>query len=120
MGANLAQKIADDVKGLVSERVLPFDIILKTIVLAQGALWKHRVFRGGSSHSHRRSMPAGAAAARPRHPRKRPLNRNRDYQCCEVNATQRMHNDAAVEKVDMHMIITTETVMGRLQLVEKR
>ncbi|KAH9886219.1 hypothetical protein C8Q73DRAFT_283533 [Cubamyces lactineus] len=63
MGANLAQKIADDFKGLVSERVLPFDIILKTIVLAQGALWKHRVFRGGSSHSHRRSMPAGAAAA---------------------------------------------------------
>ncbi|KAI0330016.1 hypothetical protein GY45DRAFT_1371115 [Cubamyces sp. BRFM 1775] len=63
MGANLAQKIADDFKGLVSERVLPFDIILKTIVLAQGALWKHRVFRGGSSHSHRRSVPAGAAAA---------------------------------------------------------
>ncbi|KAL7284547.1 hypothetical protein ACG7TL_001839 [Trametes sanguinea] len=59
----LAKKVADDFKALVSERVLPSDIITNTIILAQGALWKHRMFRNSSSNGHRKSGPAGASAA---------------------------------------------------------
>ncbi|KAI0672500.1 hypothetical protein C8Q78DRAFT_755992 [Trametes maxima] len=59
----LSQKIADDFKALVSERVLPLDIILKAVVLAQGALCKHRMFRGSSSNGHKKSIPAAASAA---------------------------------------------------------
>ncbi|KAI0640404.1 hypothetical protein C8Q79DRAFT_1004246 [Trametes meyenii] len=60
---NLSQKIADDFKGLVLERVLPLEIILKAVVLAQGALCKHRMFRNSTSNGHRKSVPAKASAA---------------------------------------------------------
>ncbi|CDO71518.1 hypothetical protein BN946_scf184910.g17 [Trametes cinnabarina] len=60
---NLAQKVAEDFKSLVSDRVLPSDIISNVVVLAQGALWKHRMFRNPSSNGHRRNMHAGAATA---------------------------------------------------------
>ncbi|KAI0364993.1 hypothetical protein BV20DRAFT_1056743 [Pilatotrama ljubarskyi] len=60
---NLPQKIAEEFKALVSERVLPPDTILKTLVLAQGALWKHRMFRNSSGGGHRRNTPAAASAA---------------------------------------------------------
>ncbi|KAI0634007.1 hypothetical protein C8Q77DRAFT_1055468 [Trametes polyzona] len=60
---NLPQKIADEFRALVSDRVLPHDIILTVIVLAQGALWKHRMFRNSGAGAHKRSMSATAAAA---------------------------------------------------------
>ncbi|OJT10040.1 Protein SMG7 [Trametes pubescens] len=59
---NLSQKIAEEFKALVSDRVLPHDIIMTAIILAQGALWKHRMFRNSSSGSHRRSIPAAVTA----------------------------------------------------------
>jgi hypothetical protein len=36
---------SDEFFGLVSERCLPIDMISQAIVLSQGALWKHRMFR---------------------------------------------------------------------------
>ncbi|KAI9068647.1 hypothetical protein FKP32DRAFT_1663640 [Trametes sanguinea] len=60
---HLARKVAEDFKALVSERVLPSDIISNAIVLAQGALWKHRMFRNSPSNGHRKSGPAGASVA---------------------------------------------------------
>ncbi|KAI8972435.1 hypothetical protein BD414DRAFT_540319 [Trametes punicea] len=59
---NHSQKLADDFRALVSDRVLPYDVILKTIVLAQGALWKHRMFRSSSSNGHRKSSSASVSA----------------------------------------------------------
>ena len=60
---HLAQKLADDFRSLVTERVLPLDIILKTVVLAQGALWKHRMFRIASTNGHRKGpSPASSTA----------------------------------------------------------
>ncbi|KAF8895874.1 hypothetical protein CPB84DRAFT_1815932 [Gymnopilus junonius] len=43
---------------LVSERHLSVDMISNTIVLSQGALWKHRMIRDNSSTSHRRAESA--------------------------------------------------------------
>ncbi|KAI0357871.1 hypothetical protein OH77DRAFT_1308904 [Trametes cingulata] len=60
---NLPQKVAEEFKALVSDRVLPADTILKALILAQGALWKHRMFRNSSGGGHRRNMPAAASAA---------------------------------------------------------
>ncbi|KAI0693694.1 hypothetical protein C8T65DRAFT_720824 [Cerioporus squamosus] len=60
---NLAQKLADDFKSLVTERVLPLDIILKTIVLAQGALWKHRMFRTAPANGHKKGPHPAVSTA---------------------------------------------------------
>ncbi|KAI0753221.1 hypothetical protein C8Q80DRAFT_1267638 [Daedaleopsis nitida] len=60
---NLAPKLAEDFRSLISERVLPLDIILKTVVLAQGALWKHRMFRTATTNGHKKGpSPASSAA----------------------------------------------------------
>ena len=60
---DLPQKLADDFKSLISDRVLPLDIILKVIVLAQGALWKHRMFRTSSANGHKKGSSAMSSAA---------------------------------------------------------
>ena len=59
---NLAQKLAEDLKSLVTERVLPQDIILKTVVLGQGALWKHRMFRNAPVNGHKKGPPPAQSA----------------------------------------------------------
>lgn len=43
-----AERTQEDFAGLVSDRVLPLDLINKVIVLVQGALWKHRMIRDSS------------------------------------------------------------------------
>ncbi|OBZ66360.1 hypothetical protein A0H81_13586 [Grifola frondosa] len=53
----LSQKVVDDFRSLVSERILPIDTISKVIVLVQGALYKHRVYR----HSRGASLVPAAA-----------------------------------------------------------
>jgi hypothetical protein len=40
-----AQKMREDFVRLVTERILPTDLISKVMVLTQGALWKHRMIR---------------------------------------------------------------------------
>ncbi|KAI0768280.1 hypothetical protein BD413DRAFT_634063 [Trametes elegans] len=60
---NLAQKVAEDFRALVSERVLPLDIILRVVVLSQGALWKHRMFRNSSGGGQKKNTSASSAAA---------------------------------------------------------
>ena len=47
----------------MTDRVLPLDIILKTIVLAQGALWKHRMFRTTSANGHKKGPSPALSAA---------------------------------------------------------
>ncbi|KIK96184.1 hypothetical protein PAXRUDRAFT_325992 [Paxillus rubicundulus Ve08.2h10] len=47
--------IAKDFMGLVSERILPIEMVSKVVVLAQGALWKHHMIRDSSPPSNRRS-----------------------------------------------------------------
>ena len=47
------EKIAQDFYFLVSGRHLSIDMILNTIVLAQGALWKHRMIRDPTQHRNR-------------------------------------------------------------------
>ncbi|KAF8960934.1 hypothetical protein BDZ97DRAFT_1760391 [Flammula alnicola] len=49
------EKVANEFYALVSERHLPIDMISNTIVLSQGALWKHRMIRDTSSTSHSRN-----------------------------------------------------------------
>ncbi|EED79786.1 predicted protein [Postia placenta Mad-698-R] len=51
----VSQQVTDDFKGLVSDRVLPAEMISKVIIMAQGALWRYRSTRQSSSSSHRRS-----------------------------------------------------------------
>lgn len=63
LSPHLAQKLADEFKSLITERVLPLDIILKTVVLAHGALWKHRMFRLSSSNGHKKGPLLAASAA---------------------------------------------------------
>lgn len=50
-----ADGVAKDFQGLVSERILPIEIVSKVVVLSQGALWKHRMIRDTSPPSNRRS-----------------------------------------------------------------
>jgi hypothetical protein len=50
-----AADVVNDFGALVSERVLPMDILTKVIVLSEGALWKHRMIRDTSPPSNRRS-----------------------------------------------------------------
>lgn len=41
----LASRVAQSFKSLVSERALPTEMVTRVVVLAQGALWKHRMLR---------------------------------------------------------------------------
>ena len=41
--------VLSDFSALMSERALPIDIISKVVILAQGALWKHRTIRDSST-----------------------------------------------------------------------
>uniref|UniRef100_A0A8H7XU36 Protein SMG7 n=1 Tax=Psilocybe cubensis TaxID=181762 RepID=A0A8H7XU36_PSICU len=52
------EKVFHDFYALVSERHLPIDLISNTIVLSQGALWKHRMIRDTPSTSHRKTDAA--------------------------------------------------------------
>ncbi|TCD68658.1 hypothetical protein EIP91_010179 [Steccherinum ochraceum] len=55
---NMAGKILQDFEILVSERVLPLDMISKVIVLSQGALWKHRMVRQPSNGDKKARSPS--------------------------------------------------------------
>lgn len=50
-----ADDVAKDFRSLVSERILPIEIVSKVVVLSQGALWKHCMIRDTSPPSNRRS-----------------------------------------------------------------
>jgi protein SMG7 len=50
-----ADDVAKDFQSLVSERILPIEIVSKVVVLSQGVLWKHRMIRDTSPPSNRRS-----------------------------------------------------------------
>ncbi|KAI1790092.1 hypothetical protein LXA43DRAFT_1150285 [Ganoderma leucocontextum] len=60
---NLANRLAEDFRSLISERVLPLDIVLKTVILAQGALWKHRVFRTAPTNGHKKGPSPATSSA---------------------------------------------------------
>lgn len=51
----LAEKVAVEYEKLVTELVIPADIISKVIILSQGALWKHRMIRQPSERVKLRS-----------------------------------------------------------------
>lgn len=63
LSPNLANRLAEDFRSLVSERVLPMDIILKAVVLAQGALWKHRMFRSAPTNGHKKGLSPATSSA---------------------------------------------------------
>lgn len=52
------EKVCSDFYLLVSERHLPIDMISSTIVLSQGALWKHRMIRDNAANTRDDSSPA--------------------------------------------------------------
>jgi protein SMG7 len=59
-----SEKVFSDFYSLVSDRHLPIDMISSSIVLSQGALWKHRMIRdNAATHHHTRDesspVPAG-------------------------------------------------------------
>ena len=58
-----SQKVFGDFYSLVSDRHLPIDMISSSIVLSQGALWKHRMIRDNAATHHTRDdsspVPAG-------------------------------------------------------------
>jgi protein SMG7 len=57
-----AQRLREDFASLVSERHLTIDLISKTVVLSQGALWKHRMIRDpGASRKAEKSPPPVSA-----------------------------------------------------------
>ena len=58
-----SEKVCSDFYSLVSDRHLPIDMISNSIVLSQGALWKHRMIRDNAATHHTRDdsshVPAG-------------------------------------------------------------
>ena len=58
-----SEKVFSDFYSLVSDRHLPIDMISSSIVLSQGALWKHRMIRDNAATHHARDdsspVPAG-------------------------------------------------------------
>lgn len=60
-----SEKVSNDFYSLVSGRHLPIDMISSSIVLSQGALWKHRMIRDNSVTHHARdddsSIPTGTS-----------------------------------------------------------
>ena len=62
---NHSQKVIEDFASVVSERILPVDMVTKVVILAQGALWRHRMTRNPSSggNNARRAALAVSAAA---------------------------------------------------------
>ena len=58
-----SEKVSSDFYSLVSERHLPIDMISSSIVLSEGALWKHRMIRDNTATHHTRDdsspIPAG-------------------------------------------------------------
>lgn len=63
--AALLEKVTAEFKGLVADRVIPPDMIWKVVIMAQGALWRHRSTRhsmsGSRSSSHK--VPSAASGA---------------------------------------------------------
>ena len=54
-----SEKVYNDFYSLVSDRHLPIDMITSSIVLSQGALWKHRMIRDNAvTHTRDDSSPA--------------------------------------------------------------
>ncbi|KAF8805580.1 hypothetical protein BYT27DRAFT_6658955 [Phlegmacium glaucopus] len=60
-----SEKVSNDFYALVSERHLPIDMISNSIVLSQGALWKHRMIRDNTATHHAQDdsppIPAGTS-----------------------------------------------------------
>lgn len=54
----MGEKVIEDFAGLVADRILPIEMISKITVLAQGALWKHRMVRRPSNAERRPSSLA--------------------------------------------------------------
>ncbi|KAA1474426.1 hypothetical protein DENSPDRAFT_781643 [Dentipellis sp. KUC8613] len=57
-----SEQVLRDFSTLVSERALPIDTITKVLVLAQGALWKHRMVRSSPGTSSKRSSGSAPAS----------------------------------------------------------
>lgn len=55
---SMGEKVAEEFSGLVTDRILPIEMISKIIILAQGALWKHRMIRRPSNAEKRSSRLA--------------------------------------------------------------
>lgn len=51
----MGERVIEDFAGLVADRILPIEMISKIIVLAEGALWKHRMVRRPSNADRRPS-----------------------------------------------------------------
>ena len=59
-----SEKVYSDFYSLVSDRHLPIDMISNSVVLSQGALWKHRMIRDDSAtHHHTRDNSSPAVPA---------------------------------------------------------
>ncbi|TFY65095.1 hypothetical protein EVG20_g5716 [Dentipellis fragilis] len=57
-----SEQVLRDFSTLVSERALPIDTITKVLILAQGALWKHRMVRASPGTSSKRSSGSAPAS----------------------------------------------------------
>ena len=45
----MGEKVVEEFSGLVTDRILPIEMISKIVILAEGALWKHRMIRRPSN-----------------------------------------------------------------------
>lgn len=54
----MGEKVIDEFVGLVSDRILPIEMISKIIILVEGALWKHRMVRRPANAEKRSSRLA--------------------------------------------------------------
>lgn len=60
-----SEKVSNDFYALVSERHLPIDMISSSIILSQGALWKHRMIRDNApTHTRDDSSPIPAGTSK--------------------------------------------------------
>jgi len=58
-----SEKVINDFFALVSDRHLPIDMISNSIVLSQGALWKHRMIRDNATNARDDSSPIPAGTS---------------------------------------------------------
>ena len=54
----MGERVIEEFAGLVTDRILPIEMISKIIILVQGALWKHRMVRRPSNAEKRSSRLA--------------------------------------------------------------
>ncbi|KAH9941546.1 hypothetical protein B0H21DRAFT_893308 [Amylocystis lapponica] len=60
---NHSQKVIKDFTALVSERIVPIDMITKVVIMAQGALWRHRMSRHPAAAIYGNNAKKAALAA---------------------------------------------------------